>query len=82
MAVPRRTRARAAAGVSNGCRKETSGEQEDFGRIWTTVFFFGVPFPPQKKIVTKDNLITVFPKACRILSVVNLEGHCKQLILM
>ena len=59
MAVPRRTRARAAAGVSKGCRKVTSGEQEDFGRIWTIVFF-GAPPPSKKK--GHERQITVFPK--------------------
>lgn len=79
VAVPRRTRARAAAGVSRGCRKETSGEQEDFGRIWTTAFFFGAP--PKKKCHEKQFNYSI-SKASRILSVVKLEGHCKQHILM
>lgn len=81
VAVPRRTRARAAAGVSRGCRKETSWRTGGFRQDMDDYFVFWCPLPPQKKIVTKDNWITVFPKACRILSVVKLED-CKQLILM
>lgn len=81
VAVPRRTRARAAAGVSNGCRKETSGEEEDFGRIWTTVFVW-CPSPPQKKNCHERQFNYSISKPSRIWSVVKLEGHSKQLILM
>lgn len=81
VAVPRRTRARAAAGVSKGCRKETSGEQEDFGRIWTTALFFVCPSPPPKKKCHEKQFNYSISKASRILSAVKLED-CKQHILM